>query len=129
MESYGTAQVRALTMASRAFFAHPPAGFSEHPLISPRGAMMVATHGEEVQLAEQWDIFRSVTPHARLLSSAEACALVPVLRPEKVLGAVLEPDAAEPVAHWPATVESPGSLASASRPLPSAAIEVEVMKS
>ncbi|MES2385621.1 MAG: FAD-dependent oxidoreductase [Pseudomonadota bacterium] len=95
MESYGTAQVRALTMASRAFFAHPPAGFSEHPLISPRGAMMVATHGEEAQLAEQWDIFRSVTPHARLLSSAQACALVPVLRPDKVLGAVLEPDAAD----------------------------------
>jgi D-arginine dehydrogenase len=95
MESYGTAQVRALTMASRAFFAHPPAGFSEHPLISPRGAMMVATHGEEAELAEQWEVFRSVTPHARLLSSAQACALVPVLRPDKVLGAVLEPDAAD----------------------------------
>jgi D-arginine dehydrogenase len=95
MESYGTAQVRALTMASRAFFANPPDGFSEHPLISPRGAMMVATHGEEALLAEQWEVFRSVTPQARLLSSDEACALVPVLRPEKVLGAVLEPDAAD----------------------------------
>ena len=95
MESYGTPQVRALTMASRAFFANPPDGFSEHPLISPRGAMMVATHGEEALLAEQWDVFRSVTPHARLLGSAQACALVPVLRPEKVLGAVLEPDAAD----------------------------------
>ncbi len=95
MESYGTAQVRALTMASRAFFANPPEGFSDHPLISPRGAMMVATQGEEALLAEQWAVFRSVTPHARLLSSTEACALVPVLRPEKVLGAVLEPDAAD----------------------------------
>jgi len=95
MESYGTPQVRALTMASRAFFENPPEGFSEHPLISPRGAMMVATHGEDTLLAEQWEVFRSVTPHARLLSSAEACALVPVLRPEKVLGAVLEPDAAD----------------------------------
>jgi D-arginine dehydrogenase len=95
MESYGTPQVRALTMASRAFFANPPEGFSEHPLISPRGAMMVATHGEEAQLAEQWAVFRAVTPHARLLDSAQACALVPVLRPEKVLGAVLEPDAAD----------------------------------
>jgi D-arginine dehydrogenase len=95
MESYGTPQVRALTMASRAFFANPPEGFSEHPLISPRGAMMVATQGEEAALAEQWEVFRSVTPHARLLSRDEACALVPVLRPEKVLGAVLEPDAAD----------------------------------
>jgi D-arginine dehydrogenase len=95
MESYGTPQVRALTMASRAFFAKPPDGFSEHPLISPRGAMIVATPGEEAELAEQWEVFRSVTPHARLLSRDEACALVPVLRPEKVLGAVLEPDAAD----------------------------------
>jgi D-arginine dehydrogenase len=95
MESYGTAQVRALTMASRAFFDNPPEGFSDHALISPRGAMMVATHGEEALLAEQWEVFRSVTPHARLLDSAQACALVPVLRPEKVLGAVLEPDAAD----------------------------------
>ncbi len=95
MESYGTPQVRALTMASRAFFENPPEGFSEHPLISPRGAMMVATHGEDAQLAEQWEVFRSVTPHARLLTGAEACALVPVLRPDKVLGAVLEPDAAD----------------------------------
>jgi D-arginine dehydrogenase len=95
MESYGTPQVRALTMASRAFFASPPEGFSEHPLISPRGAMMVATQGEEAELAAQWEVFRSVTPHARLLSRDEACALVPVLRPDKVLGAVLEPDAAD----------------------------------
>ncbi|MDI1338460.1 FAD-binding oxidoreductase [Polaromonas sp.] len=95
MESYGTPQVRALTMASRAFFANPPEGFSDHPLISPRGAMMVATQGEEALLAAQWEVFRSVTPHARLLDSAQACALVPVLRPDKVLGAVLEPDAAD----------------------------------
>jgi hypothetical protein len=38
MESYGTPQVRALTCASRAFLAQPPAGFAEHPLLSPRGA-------------------------------------------------------------------------------------------
>ena len=95
MESYGTAQVRALTMASRAFFDNPPEGFSQHPLISARGAMMVATQGEDALLAEQWEVFRSVTPNARLLDSAQACALVPVLRPEKVLGAVLEPDAAD----------------------------------
>jgi len=31
--AYGTAQVRALTLASRAFFDHPPQGFCEHPLL------------------------------------------------------------------------------------------------
>ena len=38
MESYGTPQVRALTMASRAFFELPPDGFAEHALLGARGA-------------------------------------------------------------------------------------------
>src|SRR4051812_41761234 len=80
MESYGTPQVRALTMASRAFFESPPAGFAEHPLITPRGAMMVATHGQDELLARDWEVLRSVTPRAQLLDAAGACALVPVLR-------------------------------------------------
>jgi D-arginine dehydrogenase len=99
MESYGTPQVRGLTMASRAFFANPPPGFTQHPLISPRGAMMVAGLAEQAELDEQWNVFRSVTPHAQKLSRAETCALVSVMRPEMVLGAVLEPDAADMDVH------------------------------
>src|SRR5438105_5043908 len=44
MESYGPPQVRALTRASRAFYEAPPAGFTEHALLAPRGALYVATH-------------------------------------------------------------------------------------
>ena len=51
MESYGTPQVRALTMASRAFFEQPPDGFTEHPVLGARGAMMVASHGQEAAVA------------------------------------------------------------------------------
>ncbi len=99
MESYGTPQVRALTMASRAFLAEPPEGFTEHPLLSPRGAMMVAAHGQEAGLAEHWDILRAMTPRAQLLDAAATCELVPVLRREKLLGAVLEPDASDMDVH------------------------------
>jgi len=95
MESYGTPQVRALTKASRAFLASPPAGFAEHPLLSPRGAMLVATDGQEELLAEHWRVLSAVTANARQLSAAAACELVPVLRPDKVIGAVLEPDASD----------------------------------
>src|SRR5439155_21289034 len=52
MESYGPPMVRALTRASRAFYEQPPAGFSEHPLIAPRGALYVAMHGQEDLLAK-----------------------------------------------------------------------------
>ena len=99
MESYGTPQVRALTMASRAFLQAPPDGFSEHPVLSPRGAMMVATLGQDDLLAEHWNVLRAMTPHGRLLDTIQACMLVPALRPERVIGAVYEPDAADMDVH------------------------------
>ena len=95
MESYGTPQVCALSKSSRAFFQTPPAGFSDHPLISPRGAVMVATHGQEALLAEHWDTLRALSPNVKLLDGADTCALVPVLRPEKVMGGIYDPDAVD----------------------------------
>jgi D-arginine dehydrogenase len=99
MESYGTAQVRALTMASRAFLEGPPEGFSDHPVLGARGAMMVATHGQQQALSSHWSILEAMSKTARLLDAAEACALTPVLRRELVLGAVHEPDAMDMDVH------------------------------
>lgn len=99
MESYGTPQVRALTMASRAFLAQPPEGFAEHPILTPRGALMVAGPDDEARLDASWEILRSVSERGQRLSAAQACALVPVLRPELVLGAIHEPDAADIDVH------------------------------
>ena len=99
IESYGTPQVRALTMASRAFFLKPPPGFAEHPLVSARGAMMVAAPGQQEALAEQWDILQKVTPLARRLTAHEVLEMVPVFRPEKTLGGVYEPDAYDMDVH------------------------------
>ncbi len=45
----GVAIVRALTRASYPFFSAPPDGFSEAPLLSPRGVLMVAYDGQERQ--------------------------------------------------------------------------------
>ncbi|HEY8948600.1 MAG TPA: FAD-dependent oxidoreductase, partial [Rhizomicrobium sp.] len=41
-EIYGNSAVRALSRASRDFFYNPPAGFSEHPLVKPRGSLYIA---------------------------------------------------------------------------------------
>jgi len=94
-ESYGTRQVRALTMASRAFFDAPPEGFAARPLLSPRGALVVATQGQEELLRADWRALSEVSRGVRLLSPAEACAMAPVLRPEKVVGAIYDPGAAD----------------------------------
>ncbi len=95
MESYGAPQVRALTMASNRFLWQPPPGFAAQPLLSPRGAMMVATPGQEPQLDEHWQTLRAMAPTAQRLDATQARAHVPALRPEQLIGAVLEPDAAD----------------------------------
>jgi len=99
MESYGTPQVRALTLASRAFFDHPPEGFSEHPLLTPRGAMMVASEEHLPTLEAHWAVLRDMDTGAERLSREEALARVPALRPEQVAAALYEPDAADMDVH------------------------------
>lgn len=99
MASYGSEQVRALTLASRSFFDAPPAGFSSHALLTPRGALMVATQEQLGSLEAHWAILQSMHTGAQRLSAAQACALVPALRPEAIAGAVLEPDASDMDVH------------------------------
>jgi len=50
-------------------------------------------------LDEHWHVLSAVTTKAQRLSADEACALLPALRREKVLGAVLEPDASDMDVH------------------------------
>ena len=90
IESYGTPQVRALTCASRAFFEAPPPGFTEHPLLSPRGALYVGTTDQSAALDEAYESARSISPNVEKLDESAARALVPVLAPG--LRAVLEHD-------------------------------------
>jgi len=94
-ESYGTRLVRALTLASRAFLDAPPAGFADGPILSPRGALLVAAPGEHAGLADAWRALRDTGARGELLDERDARALVPVLREGGVLGAVHEPDAAD----------------------------------
>jgi len=98
-ESYGTAQVRALTLASRPFLDAPPAGFADGPILSPRGAVLVASPGQDAELADAWEVLRATSPRGTLLDARAARELVPVLRANAVLGAVFEPDAADIDVH------------------------------
>ena len=93
--AYGTPQVRALTAASRAFYDAPPAGFAEHPLLTPRGELVVDFTGDAAELQRQFDSGKASVAEMRLLSADEACALVPVLRRDKVQAAMLDPSAAD----------------------------------
>jgi len=98
-ESYGTPQVRALTLASRAFFEHPPEGFTAHPILGDRGALFVGDAGQESELDALYDIVRGFTDRARRLDAAESRALVPVLEPAWAANAVLDPLSADMDVH------------------------------
>ncbi|REN19363.1 FAD-binding oxidoreductase, partial [Mycobacterium tuberculosis] len=78
---------------------HPPEGFSEHPLLTPRGAMMVAGADHMAELEAHWEVLRAMDTGASRLSGEQAREMVPALRPEQVLGAVYEPDAADMDVH------------------------------
>lgn len=98
-ETYGTRQVCALTAASRAFLETPPAGFAEHPILTPRGMLVVASSEQEHLLAEHQDAVRSIGLPGERLDFEGARAWVPVLRPESVVGAVYNPNAEDIDVH------------------------------
>jgi D-arginine dehydrogenase len=90
MESYGPPAVRALTRASRDFYTHPPHGYTDVPLLAPRGVLYVATHGQEAQLAHTRDTLSASGTHLQTLDAPAALARVPCLRADVVHGALFE---------------------------------------
>lgn len=93
--AYGTPQVRALTQASRDFFDAPPSGFCDHPLLTPRGEMTVDFTGDPAELTNQYLSAKATVAQMQLLTADEACARLPILRREKVHGALYDPTASD----------------------------------
>ncbi|HWA92190.1 MAG TPA: FAD-dependent oxidoreductase [Rhizomicrobium sp.] len=93
-ESYGNAAVRALSRASRDFFYAPPAGFSEHALVKPRGAMHVA-RADRMQSLERFAAASDMAGSILRVQGDEARGLCPILKPEAAVAGVLETDAAD----------------------------------
>lgn len=87
--NFGNQTVRRINQASHSFFADPPAGFAERPLLTPRGLLTVAAPGEEAQLSRILAL--SATGHEiEEVTAARALELAPVLRPERVAVAAYE---------------------------------------
>ena len=98
-ESYGPAQVRALTRASRPFLQHPPAGFCSHPLLSERGVMFIARQDQLTTLRTLHQTLRDEGCPALWLTQQQSMSKLPVLRPEACVAAVLDPLAADIDVH------------------------------
>jgi len=97
--NYGTPAVRALAQASGAFLRQPPSGFSESPLLSPRGFLTVAPAGHEARLAETLAVARRTVPTMRAVDLKEILALCPILKPDVIAAGIYEPDAMDLDVH------------------------------
>ena len=98
-ETYGNLPIRLLTRASRGFYETRADGLAEHPILTPRGALIYAMSGQERLLDKAWAELSPLDASIRRLDAAATRALVPVLRPDKVVAAIHEPGAMDIDVH------------------------------
>ena len=93
-ETYGSAEIRAVTVASGRFYRNPPAGFTDHPLLTPRGALIVGRAEQEADMKEAAGDFADLVPSVRWLDPAETLRLQPLFKSQAASGgAIFEPEA------------------------------------
>jgi len=98
-EAYGNAAVRALTTGGRPFFMTPPAGFTEHSILTPRGAMFIGREDQTEALDHTAEEAGSLVDSIRRIDAGDARRIVPALSAHYIAGAVLEPDAMDIDVH------------------------------
>ena len=98
-ETYGNRAIRALTIASRPFLEAPPKGFTEHPLLTPRGTMVIARADQRLKLEAALAESRAIQPAVEGIDRARASALCPALRGDYLDSAFYEEDARDMDVH------------------------------
>jgi D-arginine dehydrogenase len=89
--NYGGPDARRLTLASRAFFEEPWAGFASAPLLAPRPVINLAPESQAAHLAQMIAEGTGIEP----IAVAEVAAMVPALKPGYAVAASIERDAFE----------------------------------
>lgn len=87
IKSYGPPGVRAISAAAEGFFEAPPEGFAAAPLLTPRGILYLDYRGGAL------DALMAGNPGVKPIDIAEAVAMAPALRPERIVFAAHEEDA------------------------------------
>ncbi len=90
--AYGPPVIRALTRASGDFYRNPQSPYIDHPLLRRRGVLFVATADQGEALAE---LEREMAGGVRRIDIETARSLVPLLRPEYAVEALIEDDASD----------------------------------
>ena len=98
-ETYGNRIIRALTIASRPFFEAPPQGFTEHPLLAPRGTMVIARADQRAKLAAALAESKAILPSVEGIDAKRAMELCPAFKPGYLDSAFYEEDARDMDVH------------------------------
>ena len=88
-ETYGSAEIRAITVASGHFYRQPPQGFTDHPLLTPRGALIAGRADQQAALQQAAAEYARLVPRVRWLDPAETLRRQPLLRPEAAAGGAI----------------------------------------
>ena len=99
LKSHGPDVIRALASASQAFLLHPPDGFTDYPLLKPRGMLLIGGHGDGDALDQAAEECGRYVEGTRRLNTAQARQMVPVLRADALGGAVFDPEAMDIDVH------------------------------
>lgn len=94
-ENYGAIPNRPLTRASRRFFADPPAGLADQPLLRPRGALTIAGEDQLDRLRTEYEQGLASGTRLDWLDTAGVQEHCPVVRPEAAVAGIWEPEASD----------------------------------
>lgn len=88
-ETYGSAEIRAITVASGRFYRKPPAGFTDHPLLTPRGALIAGRAEQQAATQKAAAEYARLVASVRWLDPAETLRRQPLLKPEAAAGGAI----------------------------------------
>ena len=88
-ETYGSPEIRAITVASGKFYRAPPQGFTDHALLTPRGALIAGRVDQEQAMQKAAAEYARLVPTVRWLEPDETLRLQPLLKPEAAAGGAI----------------------------------------
>jgi D-arginine dehydrogenase len=88
-ETYGSAEIRAITVASGRFYRKPPAGFTDHSVLTPRGALIAGRAEQQAATQKAAAEYARLVPSVRWLDPVEALRRQPLLKPEAAAGGAI----------------------------------------
>lgn len=94
-ENYGNATIRKLNKVTRPFLESPPEGFATNPLMTPRGAVAVATEDLLDTLAEEL----AQSPSMERVDGKTLFEIAPYLDPDRIVAGAYEAGAMDMDVH------------------------------